>query len=281
MKQNYKLVFTFLGITILMSALFDFLIIHTGMMWSGLGLNLTGLMWSPGLAAIITSLLFKRDLNLIGWKWGKTRYQTGSVLVPLLYVTITYVIIWLVGWGGFPNPERLQKITTSFGFEALPVWLTVLIYCILAVIYCLPDANALGEEIGWRGFLVPILFKELGYTKTSFIVGIIWAVWHYPILLYTDYNSNTPAWYGLTCFTVGVIATSFISTWFRIKSGNIWTATLIHATHNLSIQLIFTPFTIVNEKTKYYIDEFGAVLPIVIVFFAIYFWTRRKELAYL
>ncbi|MES1224756.1 MAG: CPBP family intramembrane glutamic endopeptidase, partial [Bacteroidota bacterium] len=120
--------------------------------------------------------------------------------------------------------------------------------------------------------------KRFGYTKTSLLTGVIWSVWHYPILLFADYNSGTPAWYGLTCFTVMVISISFVFTWFRMKSGSLWTGMLLHASHNLFIQSIFSPLTKDTGNTKYYIDEFGIVLPIVAIFFAIWFWRKRGEL---
>jgi hypothetical protein len=53
---------------------------------------------------------------------------------------------------------------------------------------------------------------------------------------------------------------------------------LLHASHNLYIQDIFSPLTSNTGKTAWFIDEFGAVLPAVAVGFAIYFWRRRREL---
>ena len=53
---------------------------------------------------------------------------------------------------------------------------------------------------------------------------------------------------------------------------------MLHASHNLYIQEIFTPLTRNTGKTAWFIDEFGAVLPVVAVEFAIYFWRRRNEL---
>jgi len=140
-------------------------------------------------------------------------------------------------------------------------------------------STALGEEIGWRGFLVPELNNITGYTKTSLISGIIWAVWHYPLLVFGGYNNGTPAWYGLLCFTVLVVSISFVFTWFRLKSNSLWTGVVLHASHNLFIQGFFTPITVVNNHTKYFTDEFGAVLPVMAVILAIYFWTRRKEVS--
>jgi hypothetical protein len=58
----------------------------------------------------------------------------------------------------------------------------------------------------------------------------------------------------------------------------LWSGALLHASHNLYIQGIFTPLTRDTGKTAWFIDEFGAVLPLVALCFGIYFWTKRKEL---
>lgn len=81
----------------------------------------------------------------------------------------------------------------------------------------------------------------------------------------------------MACFTVSVVSATFIYTWFRLKSKSLWTGVMLHASHNLFIQAIFTPLTIVNSQSKYFIDEFGAVLAVVSLIAAIYFWTRRGE----
>jgi membrane protease YdiL (CAAX protease family) len=237
-------------------------------------------MWSPALSAFITSLLLKRKISDLAWKWGNPRYQLWSYLIPLLYATLGYLIIWMTGWGGFYDKAFVKQIAESFGAEHLPGPVVILFYFILYGLFGMVRsmANAAGEEIGWRGFLVPELYKITGYTQTSLITGFIWALWHVPILLFADYNSGTPAWYGLSCFTVMVVSSSFIFTWFRLKSGSLWTGVLLHASHNLFIQAFFTPLTTDTGKTKYFYDEFGVVLPVITSLLAIYFWSRRKEL---
>ena len=67
-------------------------------------------------------------------------------------------------------------------------------------------ATALGEEIGWRGFLVPELFKTMGFTSAALFSGVAWACWHYPLVIWGDCSGGTPVCYGLTCFTVLVVA---------------------------------------------------------------------------
>ncbi len=277
---TFKPVWIYLAITFALSSVFYFLIISAGRLGGGQGMFVTGLMWCPGLSALITSVILKRKISLLGWQWGKTSLQVRSYFIPLIYATIAYLIIWFAGWGHFYNSEYVAAMAKSFGFEKLPDALVIVLTFIFLGLYRLPMscATALCEEIGWRGFLAPELYGRLGYTKTSFLTGIIWSLWHYPILIFADYNSGTPAWYGLTCFTVMVISISFVFTWFRIKSGSLWTAMLLHASHNLFIQNFFTPITGDTGNTRYFVDEFGAVLPIVAVCFAIYFYSRRKEL---
>ena len=64
----------------------------------------------------------------------------------------------------------------------------------------------------------------------------------------------------------------------RLKSGSLLTGAILHGSHNLYIQGIFTPITRNTGKTAWFIDEFGCVLPLVAIAFAIYFWSKRREL---
>jgi len=142
-------------------------------------------------------------------------------------------------------------------------------------------STALGEEIGWRGFLVPELAKRHSFTATALISGCIWSLWHYSILIFADYNSGTPAWYGLTCFTLMVVGISFVFAWMRLKSASLWTGVLLHASHNLFIQQFFDPITIKTGRTKYVTGEFGAALAVASFLLAAYFWMRRWELSHI
>jgi membrane protease YdiL (CAAX protease family) len=135
----------------------------------------------------------------------------------------------------------------------------------------------LGEEIGWRGFLVPELARHMSFTLTALVSGVIWAVWHYPIIIFAGYNGGTSPWFGVTCFTVMVVGISFPFAWMRLKTGSLWTGAMLHASHNLFIQLFFDKITSDTGLTRFVIGEFGAGLAIVSIFVAGYFWTRRSE----
>ncbi len=279
-NKSLRPVAIYLSVTVALSSIFYFLIIYSGMTGGGRGLYATGLMWCPGISALLTMRILKRDISELGWKWGENKYQLWSYTIPILYALIAYLVVWISGLGGFYNKEFVSKLSESFGLGAIGDGFTIALYVVLlgtigTIRSC---ASALGEEIGWRGFLVPELFKTQGYTKTSLISGLIWGTWHLPILLFADYNSGTPSWYAMSCFVVLVVSISFVYTWFRMKSNSLWTAVILHGTHNLFIQGIFTPITQDTGNTNYYIDEFGIVLPIVCVGFAVFFWNKRREL---
>ncbi|CAM4050655.1 CAAX protease self-immunity [Pedobacter westerhofensis] len=280
-SQSKKAIGIFLVLTLALSAIVWILTLHSGEGRIGGRIYGYGIMWCPALATWITCRIMKYKISDLAWKWGKPKYLLWAYLIPLGYALIAYLIIWFAGWGGFYNKEFVAEAAKSLGWSNLPPGVFIVLFFIVNGVIGLfgSMSTALGEEIGWRGFLVPHLNNVTSYTYTSLIGGGIWALWHYPLIIWGHYNGGTPVWYGLTCFTVAVVSASFIYTWFRLKSGSLWAPVMLHASHNLFVQSFFTPITIVtSSKTSYFIDEFGAALAVVTLICAIYFWTRRKEL---
>ena len=277
--DSWSRVTFFLLLTAALSSIFYYLIIHAGRVGAGRGLYVTGLMWSPGVAGLVTRYRYERSLRNHGWGWGTTRLQLSSYLLPIAYALAVYVVVWVTGLGGFYNQSFLNSQSADFGWPALPAALRLMMYVVFAGTLGMPRscATALGEELGWRGFLVPELAKVTSFTKVALISGIVWSIWHYPLLLFADYNAGTPAWYGLTCFTIMVVGFSFPFAWMRLKSGSTWTGMFLHASHNLWIQGIFDPLTTDTGKTKFVIGEFGIGLAIAAVITAFLFWLRRDQ----
>ena len=105
--------------------------------------------------------------------------------------------------------------------------------------------------------------------------GVIWAVWHYPGILFADYHSQAPLWYAIICFTVMAIALSVVMAWICLKSGSVWTAMFFHASYNVFVQAIFTPLTVDTGPTEYFITEFGAAMAVVYAIVGYVVWRRR------
>jgi membrane protease YdiL (CAAX protease family) len=271
-----KKIVVFLALTFALSSIFYYLIITTKSFPTSYAL---GIMWCPGLAAVITQLIFHRSLRGLGWKPGRGRYLLASYALPLAYVLTVYVLVWLLGLGRFDAARlewalRAANGPSSAPFSALSSYLAIT----LTFGFMINCFAALGEEIGWRGLLVPELAKSLTFTKTALISGGIWAIWHWPTILSGEYNNaGIPLWFGMLCFTVMVIGISFPFAWLRLQSGSLWGAVLMHAAHNLFIQAIFTPLTADTGITEYVIDEFGIGLALIAPVLVYVFWRRRHE----
>lgn len=265
-------VIVFLVLTFALSSIFYAKIIGTGKMQA---LPVFGLMWCPGIAALVTKLIFQRNLRGIGWGWGRTRWQILSYVLPPVTALVVYGLVWLTGIGGFSAEGMIASFSQQIGRE---IPLTAIV-AILATFGLLEGAVfALGEEIGWRGLLVPELAGMTSFTRTALISGAIWAVYHYPLILSSDYTSGAPRWFALLAFTVMAVAASFYYAWIRLKSGSVWTAVILHASHNLFIQKIFDPLTVDRGITEYVTTEFGIGLAIAEVALAWIFWRKRGEL---
>lgn len=238
-----------------------------------------GLMWSPAASGILTTLLTKRSFREFGWRPGKFKYLLAGWWIPMAYSFPAYLLVWTTGLGGFPNHENLEHLRAFLHLPAMgTVPLLIAVYAVIATVgvgfSCL---SAAGEEIGWRGFLVPELMKFNSFTRTSLIVGIIWSAWHVPLIVWSGYNSGTPSWYAVSCFAIMVISISFVFAWMRLRSGSVWPAVLLHATHNAIIQAYLDTLTVNRSHTNYFTGEFGcAMLPFPIIA-AWMVWRRRRE----
>jgi membrane protease YdiL (CAAX protease family) len=275
-------IITFLVLVVAISSIFWFLVIHasSGGGGRGGGRSLTmGLMWSPAAAAILTVWIRKLDISSLGWGWGDNRWNLTAYLLPLGYAFVAYLIIWVLGFGTFGDAATVEKLGASMGWKA-GYWVSLIGYVVLTATVVMLQAlsSALGEEIGWRGFLAPRVVAKTGFTAGVIIVGLIWTLWHFPLILLGNYNQGTPMYVTLPCFTVLVVGVCTISTWLRLKSGSVWPSAILHGSHNLFIQAVFTPLTGEKGKiTAYAVGEFGFFVPAVIAIVAIYFWTRRGE----
>ncbi|MGB6874562.1 MAG: type II CAAX endopeptidase family protein [Candidatus Acidiferrales bacterium] len=269
----------YLILTFAFSAIFYRLIIRNGSLGAHGGLFVVGLMWSPGVAGLLTRLFFQGNLRGHGWGWGKTKYQFASYWIPLAYAAVVYVPLWIAGFSNF-HSIVLSRFSQRLGHPGLAPSSSVVIYFlfIATVGMALSCTHALGEELGWRGFLVPQLAKVMPFGGVALTSGVIWSLWHYPLILLANYHGAGPAWYSLMCFTVMVIGISFLFAWIRLKSGSVWTGMFLHASHNIFIQSFFDPLTRATMATKYLIGEFGVGLAIVAVIVAVIFYEKRGEL---
>jgi CAAX protease family protein len=269
----------YLQLTMASSAIVWTLIIWSGHLNMGYGLLIPAMMWCPGCSALLTARLVGRDLNSLGWRWPRTKHLAAAYFIPMTYASVAYGTVWGLHLGAW-NSEFVRLVAEGLGLKGWPDWasFTLATMC-LATGGAIQNASmTLGEEIGWRGFLVPELAKRMSYARTSFLSGIIWAAWHTPLLLFADYNVGTNRWYALLCFTFMLISMSFMLAWFRLKYDSLWPAVLFHASHNVFLPIVFDNLTRNTGRTLLYTTAFGAAPACTSALFAIYFWSRREEI---
>jgi membrane protease YdiL (CAAX protease family) len=252
----FRKIIAYVGLTVMLSIPGYYLGVHHH--------GLTGrqaaavLMWGgPALSAIIVRLVADRSIAGIGWGIGGVKWLGIALILPLAYALPPYLLSWGAGLAAFvparwetilPYGIRVQEVGPALGL-------------ILTVGLADKFSRALGEEIGWRGLLVPELLKLTSFRITCLISGVIWSLWHVPLILLADYNAaGTPVAFQLVCFATMVISSCWLYTWLRMRSGSVWPPALLHAAHNLLVQSVFDQATVNRHDTYYLTTEFGVGL---------------------
>ncbi len=265
---------TFLALVFTLSLGPYLLVIHAHHLAVGGGLVVGVLMWMPAAAALLTCRVHGVDIASLGWHWRPARYERLAYVLPLLYATPVYLACWFFIPHSFAFSSFAAAAGTSYGFPSWPrataLLLSVPILASFGVIGS--TARALGEEIGWRGFLLPRLSDRFGWRLGCLLSGGILAVWHYPLLLFADYNSGTPKLFAMTCFTLMVFGSAFQLGWLRLRSNSLWPCAVLHASHNLFVQAVFDRMTAPVGKPLYLTTEFGAGLAITCALTAFVLW---------
>ena len=274
----------YLALTIALSSVFWALMIASGHVLGAHGAYAVALEWCPGSAALLTCAILRIDLATLGWHWRPWRWQILAYTTPLALSAVAYSVVWATGLGGFPNMKTVADLRDSLGLAGLTTPEVILLWVGLWLTAgnVRSLASSLGEGIGWSGFLAPRLAARYGFTKAALITGAIWASWHFPILLFSDYfdSASPPAWFARPCFVIQLLGVSVIMLWLRLRSGSLWTGALVNASMNLFNQLVFAPLTAPRGWiTAYTIEESGFMLPVVIVASALLFWLRRRDVA--
>jgi membrane protease YdiL (CAAX protease family) len=253
---------TFLGLAFALSAVFWWLIIEAGSLGAHGGAYVFALMWCPGVSALATRLAFQHNVRGEGWGLGAPRWAALAYLLPLGYATASYGLVWLAGLGGVDLGRFQTGVATFVVLGSLQSFL-----------------SATGEELGWRGFLVPTLARTMSFGRVAIVSGAIWAAWHVPLIAFADYNSGTPTWYAVLCFAVMVVSLAVPLAWLRLRSGSVWPAAILHASHNLFVQGFFDRVTVDTGPTRWLTGEFGAAMVLTIGVTAWIFWRARDSVS--
>ncbi len=210
-------------------------------------------MFGPAIAAVLVRLLRREGfadagLRLIakGRRGAGLMYLAAYLVVPLLIAAgIGFVL--LTGyqhWAFSDNLRVLGRVITDAlqrqgqrlppGYTADQLALISLItQTVLAFTLAIPINMifTFGEEFGWRGYLLPRL-APLGGIPAAIITGVVWGLWHAPVIVQDGYNYPGYPWLGVGMMVVFTVALGMVFAWLRFRSGSVWPSTLAHAAFN-------------------------------------------------
>ena len=191
---NRKAVFSFLLITFGITYLLEGILILSGFRVTqipaiGGQLAIALVMWAPTVAALVTIRFITHEKTSSIWlRFGPS---WKPYLVTALIIPLTFVITYLLNWGlGLGQPDwQLEQFfasiaTTGVDMSTAPQPAALLGGLFFASLVPAPLFNSifgLGEELGWRGFLLPRLMP-LGKWKAYLLLGVIWGLWHAPLI---------------------------------------------------------------------------------------------------
>jgi membrane protease YdiL (CAAX protease family) len=242
-----------------------FLIFAFGIAWAtGLAIFLTGglvnnplalpleatlYMGAPAIAHLLTRVvtregwqnLYLRPKFRRGW-----RYWLICWVAPAIF-TIVGIVVFFALFPQYFDPalKNLQQLLQSSAAKAgqassvvaqLNPWLIVLIQTVqaIAIAPILNGIPTLGEEFGWRAYLLPKLMP-LGGRKAMLLIGVIWGAWHWPIIaMGHNYGLNYAGfpWLGMLAMVWFTLGCGTFLGWAALRSGSVWPAVIGHGAIN-------------------------------------------------
>lgn len=177
--------------------------------------------------------LFKRFfLWRVGWPW----YLVALLLAPALQFAALLLAAWLTGIPADYNRPLIRQVAPGDA----PLLLLIVPWMLFEIL-----TN--GEEMGWRGYILPRLQARHSALLASLIVGVIWSVWHLPKFLGTGASAGR----SFLWFTLFWIAASVLYTWlYNSSHGSLLLVTLFHASSNTSGMFLPVSFAGQDDLTQ-------------------------------
>jgi uncharacterized protein len=224
----------YFGMVVLLSAVFQLLFIETrSWLW------VIPLMWPAAAASGVARLVLGEGFAGVSFRVGGRRGWQAiavAVLYPIVIGLPVYGIAWTTGLASFaPRPGG---VATQFA-SASSVATFVVMLAVAATLGTITGIlTTAGEEIGWRGYMLTRLI-DAGIPYPVLASGVIWGLWHVPIVLGVGYAAGpSPA---ASAVLLVVLATAFgvVFARLRLQTGSVWPAIVLHGAWNSIIQSAF------------------------------------------
>lgn len=221
-------------------------------------------MFCPLVATFLVQKVYLRQSTGIGWKLCHgMKYWLAAWFGPAVFTVVgaaLYFVVfpsrldlsgsWLVAaYGGEWTADALKN-EMGVSTQSYLVQSGMLAVTMAPLINMIP---AMGEEAGWRGYMMPQLKERFGVLNGRLLGGIIWGVWHWPLMLLTGYEYGTdylgaPV-LGLAVWCVFCFALNSVLDWLYERTGCIWVPAIAHGAVNAVAAL---PTVLTYPADSYY-----------------------------
>jgi membrane protease YdiL (CAAX protease family) len=223
-----------------------------------------GVMLLPSLIGLVLVIVLRalggrETFAGVGMGGGKPKLWLLYGLAILAFAGLQTLLNWLFKMG---QPADLTDLiaqgTAATGMTA-QVFLAVVAVQTVILGPFLGLLIAFGEEYGWRGYLQPALYG-LGRVRAVTLVGVIWGVWHWPVI-WMGYNYPGHPYLGTLLMLLFCLGLAFVLGYAVLKAGGVWIAAFLHALVNQSFSF-FMGFIYTPDDTSF---AFGLGIPGLIV----------------
>lgn len=220
--------------------------------------------FGPSLAGVITIALVGGRLGILQLLKRLATWRVNVVWygVALLGPSVIWLLALWIGYvtdGVLPEPD-LTKLSAF-----IPLFLTALFL-----------GGGFGEELGWRGFMLPKLQERLSPITSSLVIGLIWGAWHAPVFLFAG-AERSGGLVSFVLFTILVICLSVIFTWvFNNSKEGLIIPLLLHASLNATENAFEQIFPAMQDSSGYTFIYGGLILLLALI---LILFRRRARLA--
>lgn len=193
-------------------------------------------MFAPTIGALLAKFLGKGRIQ-----WGRPGWWLLAGFVPAAAVLVMYAIGAVIGVDSL-DPGTLLRALISAPIAIFTASL-----------------SAIGEEIGWRGFLWPTLREKNSFLRTAIILVIVWWIYHIPLILFGWYGTIG----GIPAFTVAIVGFVLFIGVITDRSRSLWPSVLAHGAWNGLVSTGFAVTTINGSQLQAFtgstawVGEFG------------------------
>ena len=240
----------------------------------GAALMLPLAMLTPAVAVVLMLLVVTRDgYSRGGWQ-SLGLHRLGikgwplAVVAPLAVLGVAYCIVWTSGIGTFAPPVGLDA----------PGWVSEIAQGAFQNLVIATLVFSLGEELGWRAYLLPKLAVTFGDRRGMALTGFLHGLFHMPIIFLTPYyHADGNQWLIVPLFLLAVTVGGMLFGYLRLSTGSVWPASLAHSAHNWFWGM-FGGLTVASSPiaAEYLAGESG-ILPIIgYSLLAVWLLTRKR-----